>query len=81
MLAGGNGAARTGTYRIAKRTIEIDDGAGARHAFLFGLRGDREKPDLLIVANRIYAREDLASSGDAIRSKPSETPATTSSIP
>ncbi len=81
MLLGGNGAARTGSYRIAKRTIEIDDGAGARHAFLFGLQGVREKPDVLIVANRIYEREDLASPGDAVRSKPSETPATTSSIP
>lgn len=81
LLIAAGAPARTGHYRIAKRTIEIGDGTGAHHAYLFGLQGEIARPDVLIVANRIYEREDLAAPLRPARERPSAPPSATSSIP
>jgi len=59
MLAGGEGGLRSARYRISERTIAIGDGDGPRHAFLFGYQGARDRPDLLIIADRVYERVEM----------------------
>lgn len=48
----------SGTYAISQRTIRLAEGGKSERSYLFGFRGDLERPDLLVVGNRIYERED-----------------------
>lgn len=58
LLLRSEGRTLSGTYAISQRTIRLAEGGKPERSYLFGLRGDLERPDLLVVGNRIYERED-----------------------
>ncbi len=56
---GGSAASATqGRYKISQRTIEITAADGGTSSRIFGFQGDRDRPDVLLIGNRIYTRKE-----------------------
>ncbi|MFM7084808.1 MAG: hypothetical protein ACKOW3_07385 [Hyphomicrobium sp.] len=46
----------SGRYKINSRSIEIEDGQGISQSFLFGVQEPLDKPQLLVIGNKVYQR-------------------------
>lgn len=49
---------QSGHYKINMRSIKIEDGQGTQHSFLFGAHEPLEKPQILVIGNKLYQRID-----------------------
>lgn len=56
LLLKDEGKSLSGAYSITQRTIRLTVPGRPEAAFVFGYRGEPEKPELLILGNRIYER-------------------------
>lgn len=55
---GSPGDLTSARYRISQRTIELLNADGSSAAHLFGFQGDQKKPDLLVIGDRLYERQE-----------------------
>lgn len=47
-----------GRYRISQRTIEITPADGTMTSRIFGFQGDHERPEVLLIGDRVYTRQE-----------------------
>jgi hypothetical protein len=46
------------SYRISQRTIDIINDEGSKSSRIFGFQGTREAPELLVIGDQVFTRQD-----------------------